>query len=665
MKSTNVVDMAALALTIEGKKHRLEEARRKLKAHFIGIDHIIDNIIDVISGWYIMPEFMKRPLIVNLWGLTGVGKTDLVRRLVKEIGFFDRYLEVQLGSDVQSSEDDWGPSTRSSLNEMILTSDVMQGEPGVLLLDEVQRFRTIDGDGDEMAQKTFQDVWIMLGDGKFPRTENNLKSRLLSVLLEGPASEFSYFRDEKQKNDKNPYNCTYRNAMFLKRLLKINEKIENIMKWDNNRFKKEVIEKLQDPAVFEGEDYTKLLIFVAGNLDEAFTMAKDIADVDVDADIFHGYSKMIDVLTIKRSLRKRFRPEQISRFGNNHVIYPSLNKLAYETIIDRKLLEITEDSKTRIGVTLNFKPSVRDFIYRNGVFPTQGTRPVFSTISSVVESNIPRIVLAMIEANIKECNILCENDNLIVEHTSTKILEQNLKGCIDDIRKNVKKNHNKGLVTSVHEGAHALVFAQLFNLSPKQIIANSIDSMSDGFILPHNIAMTKDTMENHIKVLLAGLVAEEMIFGPNDRTIGSSEDLKRATSLSADYYRRFAFGEWKYVIASPYVICGEGCENIEPSEAVTNLEDTNSSVQDMMNTLKQDVTKILQSNKNLLKEIVDFLIEKGKMVPEDMKAICSRHGIHVDIVVEDDIIYKGDFENSYKKFIGTHTSSDPRNQEYV
>ena len=67
---------------IDARRARLEQARLVLKERFVGIDSVIDELCDAITVWFVMPEILRRPVIVNLWGMTGVGKTDLVRKLV-------------------------------------------------------------------------------------------------------------------------------------------------------------------------------------------------------------------------------------------------------------------------------------------------------------------------------------------------------------------------------------------------------------------------------------------------------------------------------------------------------------------------------------------------------------------------------------------------------
>ena len=65
------------------KQTLLNKAREQLKKEFVGIDKVIDEIVNAISGWFCFPSMQKRPVVANLWGLTGVGKSSLIQRLVQ------------------------------------------------------------------------------------------------------------------------------------------------------------------------------------------------------------------------------------------------------------------------------------------------------------------------------------------------------------------------------------------------------------------------------------------------------------------------------------------------------------------------------------------------------------------------------------------------------
>jgi predicted AAA+ superfamily ATPase len=69
------------------KVEQLENIKTILKNEFVGIDDVIDKVVDNVRSWYTMSFIQERPAVINLWGLTGVGKTSLILRLMDLIGF--------------------------------------------------------------------------------------------------------------------------------------------------------------------------------------------------------------------------------------------------------------------------------------------------------------------------------------------------------------------------------------------------------------------------------------------------------------------------------------------------------------------------------------------------------------------------------------------------
>jgi predicted Ser/Thr protein kinase len=96
--------------TLLQKRARLDRAKSRLKAEFFGIDGVIDQLVDAISSWFLTPELQDRPMVVNLWGLTGVGKSSLVMRLSelldlsKDTYVFDLGEQQSGNSPLQSAE---------------------------------------------------------------------------------------------------------------------------------------------------------------------------------------------------------------------------------------------------------------------------------------------------------------------------------------------------------------------------------------------------------------------------------------------------------------------------------------------------------------------------------------------------------------------------------
>ena len=146
------------------RREHLENVRAKLKHDFVGIDEIIDNLLDYIQIWYLMPEILTRPIIVCLWGMTGVGKTDLVRKLVSYLEFQERFAEVELGNADSTTY-------YNSVNGIFKAHFLTDGRPAIVLFDEIQRFYTVEPDGSPVPHTKFADFWELLSDGRLARRE--------------------------------------------------------------------------------------------------------------------------------------------------------------------------------------------------------------------------------------------------------------------------------------------------------------------------------------------------------------------------------------------------------------------------------------------------------------------------------------------------------------
>ena len=116
---------------IQIRRKKLDVAKKNLKAYFIGLDEIIDKLFNNLEAWYVLPEVVSRPTIINMWGLTGTGKTDLIRRLAKELDFNDKFVEIQMdSSSVETVERSWGcNSVKSSRRAEEPARTIRQGAP--------------------------------------------------------------------------------------------------------------------------------------------------------------------------------------------------------------------------------------------------------------------------------------------------------------------------------------------------------------------------------------------------------------------------------------------------------------------------------------------------------------------------------------------------------
>jgi cell division protease FtsH len=340
---------------------------------------------------------------------------------------------------------------------------------------------------------------------------------------------------EESREKRRKYKQSLWSARHLKRTLRLTDSVEDIMTWDSKKKYEMLNQALSSPETFEGDSFQRLLIFISGNLDEAYDMADKTDEAEMDADIFHEFSTKINLVTIKRALRKRFKPEQIARFGNTHVIYPSLARASYVEIINRKVQEIV-DKIAQQGVEVVIDQSVRDCIYRNGVFPAQGVRPVLSTVNAMLGNAVPGFFMTSVQQQSARITIRAVGEELVATINRRKYYRP-IEGSIDRIKK--EKNAQQVMLTSVHEAGHAVVYALLFNVTPVQIVGNSVSENKDGWCGIHPCSFSKDSIYRRIATNLAGIAAEEWLFGDENKTAGCSLDLYAATSLAGHAIRQW------------------------------------------------------------------------------------------------------------------------------
>jgi cell division protease FtsH len=191
------------------------------------------------------------------------------------------------------------------------------------------------------------------------------------------------------KEEENPVLGLW-DARELKKVLKLDTPIEEMMQITESEMIEMIVSAKKKKKIYEPVNFAKTLILISGNLDEAFNMANETSETDVDADIFHAFTEKITMVDVKNALGKKFRPEQVARFGNIHIIYTSLKRENFEKLIARDIERIVRESEEKIGIKLVVDTSIHELIYKNGVFPVQGVRPVFSSIIDILEANLSK-----------------------------------------------------------------------------------------------------------------------------------------------------------------------------------------------------------------------------------------------------------------------------------
>lgn len=556
----------ALKIEVFERKERLENAKIQLKKEFVGLDRVIDDLIESLSYWYYFPELQKKPVVINLWGLTGVGKTSLVNRLVALLSYSQHFFPFNL------CDDDW--DIKRTIAELY---EKQSGQNFIMLFDEFQNVRTITENGNE-RRSIYHHIWDLLDTGNIPTTNyshnlneiSDLEVKLRKLLQFGVTaknglvvdnqsvfksemgSKYGPFRRRRSTTD-NPEQLfipedyheiiyeLYRDHFGL--FSEVKDELKKMNGRETLVFLKKVI---QHAMATKYMDCTKSLIFIVGNLDEAYQMTHNF-DTDISADDFHEQSLRITLPKIKSALKKRFRSEQISRLGNNHIIYPAFDKKNYEKLILLELQKIKDEVSAEFGIQLDFDETVTELLYNEGVYPTQGTRPLFSSIHSIINTQIPKIVyhLLQVKESIETVQIDYESRHLNFRFYSDQLLmhefQERVVLSLEKLRRN--KKDEMQAICAVHESGHAILSAVLLKCIPESIYSATTNSDNRGFVFTKMRweYFSKGEMRDRVAALLGGYAAEKLIFGDKNLTNGSESDIQKATGLICDLLKNCGF----------------------------------------------------------------------------------------------------------------------------
>ena len=531
---------------------QLDQIRQTLQSEFIGLEEIIDQFIDAVTPWCILQDSQARPLVVNIWGLTGVGKTSLVRRFLQLWNEEEQVLWFNLGSKGYFKE------IFNSMQDM----RAMDGQPGVIVFDEFQHAKTLGPGGKELDEPLDRMIWQLLDDGKFLYTNNwgdrhdleELINGLERCLDEGVVIEygkvvaevdyfinlFGKYSQSKQDESINALSERHVNLLFefVKSEFKYKTELKRYFHQLNGPELLDFIRKVERSFCSTKEiNLSKSLILVIGNLDEAYSMSREVS-ADQNPDTLHQESQKITFSGIKEALKERFRMEEIARLGNVHLIYPAFNSTFFREFISKELEEVALRFQPIFPGHLTFTPAVQDMLFEEGVTASQGFRPLRSSIRLLVESSLVTLMQAAGFPQQEALTVDLQGDSLVLRE-GEKILSQKPLHLPVREAKRKKRNHQTIAITAVHEAGHALVYSLLQGKLPKKVSITTSDAYTLGFVEGERLTdfASYDSILRDVAIRLAGKKAEQLVFGPDSITTGSEHDTQVATRKLLDLAR--------------------------------------------------------------------------------------------------------------------------------
>lgn len=686
---------------LNAKNKIVDDAIVQLKKEFIGIDEQIDTIMSNVRVWFLYPQLQSSPCVVNIFGMTGCGKSSLVKRIAELLDIEKNYVYFNFCSINEQSSWEIEQDIEEQLDN--------ECSNRIFVFDEFQYAASIKQNGEENENKNgLKPFWELLDTGVIHKRNSYWEVKEIAKVLMAMSrinvvhpmeivdgvwvnssdclenftpydmklfdSVFNYTGEKKKKTNKptslnEDVECTdtiipyYRNndvydnffirESILGRITSLYSKAYNVVCETSD-----VYQKLLKMNVYEIMDwfhdvYTKAqkgydlkfdnsIIFVIANLDEAYNVAFDV-NPDMSPDQFNKITKKISVVDVKEALQKRFRNEQIARLGNIHVIYPSFTSDSFKKIIDLNLESYGKKAKELCGVDVEFDVSIKNMIFKESVYPTHGTRPIFSSIHEIIKTKLPYIIRNVCDNN-KDKAVSSIRYNYKGKKTIITVLDKNgeeidnykfsEKLRLEDLRSTT--NDEKQADTAVHESGHFVIYSYLNGRIPEKIVSRSAEKNTEGFMMGDvdeddvNVGSRIDLL-NEIDVCLGGYVAEGIIFGEGRRSGGASSDLMKATQIASKMVRKLGMYELPYVTTynnqSDLLINEENQEYInEKIKRIVNdcLRETEEILKKphMMKMLKAS-SKYLFNHSQMPKSVMKKLLEDAKSEGEICKDTSS------------------------------------------
>ncbi len=156
-------------------------------------------------------------------------------------------------------------------------------------------------------------------------------------------------------------------------------------------------------------------------------------------------------------------------------------------------------------------------------------------------------------------------------------------------------------LVAVHEAGHAVAYAALFGCAPIEVSIN-VASFKGGYNLYQSTFQCKEEVLNSIAVSMAGMVAEEMIFGQELRSTGCGSDVAKATGSAGYYVRRYAMDGYQAFVGK--TIDGSCLEDVEASD---------DAVHSIVKTQREAAQTVLTKHRDLLLDLSAQLLKTPKM----------------------------------------------------
>lgn len=354
------------------------------------------------------------------------------------------------------------------------------------------------------------------------------------------------------------------------------------------------------------------IIFIAGNIDLYTNEKIDNWEGSPDSE---EQEINIPIQFIYQALSKRFRPEMVARLRTNHFLFPPLDQKRSTQIIARELEHTAQIIKEKYEkINFQYNDSFVEYLLSRYKSKGMGARGIESHVNEIVKSRIGHWLLIAKEKgysmhDIREIKVSGFEDDLHVEVllSDGKRFEQ--KNCLRISRlAGMAQDPDEIAVYAVHEAGHALAGYLSGSGIPDLISVGSGIGTIKAFVrlTKTHYILSKRRLEYMVGQALAGLLAENLIFGTRNATHGSADDMYKVFHMVSKSLLESGLGSNLLARSCDFpIVFGEGI----PALSNNDLRELEDFVRDIANRTKNN----LDMQRKALLELSQQIYYRGEL----------------------------------------------------
>jgi len=642
--------------SLSERSQRICGLHERLRATHFGIDTEIQQVLDAFVPWYQFAEAQDRPRTIGLWGMTGTGKSSLVRELVKEAGLEQRTFWLDAG---ECRDKYWLDKFFDQLEEDL------DGQPFVVVVDEFQHARTIDQVARELSEPgMLRRFWELLDagrvvvwpDGWRSNTLDRFYGRLKGKVENGMVvhkgkivKEARWTMDTEDMDldlDLGPY---VKGALRAAKVREPNWVIPEHL-WDDvqeahigtrptqDMFMEKMAtldgpgalawieELMRARSVRRVVDASKALIIVLGNLDELYVTDKEpIAELHPDV-LLHRH-RNIGRSGVQQALLKLFRLEQVGRMGTSHVVFPPIGQATINQLVKREVDKHLEKLTACCGHPVELDASLMEHLSATSAIAVLGARPVVQAVHHAVPHLLSQALASVPPGSTGSIRLAVKDGRPVawIGIIANLTEEVELSWPVGYLEKDTSSRAKRERIAA-HEAGHLLCGTLLAGKKPLQACASTRDAEVGGFVVwdqqREDEPFLRSDILPELASLLGGWAAERILYGANGVSEGSSNDLRKATAKALYWAKKTAFGPSLMQTAEHPSANDIGFRGV--------LAEAEDKAKEWIEASEKLALETLDKHSTLFHKCRELLLEHGSLGMGQLAELFSPSGAEVD-----------------------------------